>query len=308
MDIKIYGNKKVIIGFIVASIVLVLLSILTGDRGVIGNVIIIALFMSSVPIFVYRYTRFVWIRALEEQFPNFVRDLADANRSGMSLPEAIKIVSKSNYGKLSPEIKKMSNRLSWGTPFLRTLEIFGKSIQDSKTINEALNIIKESYESGGNVSSTLKAVARDMTILKDAEAERESLIKQQVFIMYGVFFMFLSISVMIIQVMVPMVRTQPDIQAGSFGLQFRDPCTNFAPFPCSLYSFIGTMLNVSSGIGQYYTALFFMVVVIQGIFTGLIAGQLGENSVVAGGKHAFIMTAVGIGVFIFLARLGLLPS
>ena len=286
---------------------LIIASLLTGDAGVIGNAVIIAAFMIIIPLFLQRYSRFVWIKSLEDQFPNFVRDLADSKRSGMSFPEAIRLASKSNYGKLTPEIKKMNNRLSWGTPFLRVLDIFNESVKESKIINEALNIIKESSSSGGNVAATLDAIARDMIMLKDAEAERLSLVRQHVLIMYGVFFMFLGIAVMIIQVMVPMVQAQPESATGVLGLQFTNPCGEVGYFPCNFFSIIGLMLNVPEGITLYYTALFFTVVVIQGIFTGLIAGQLGENSIVSGTKHSLIMVLIAIGVFIFLAKTGMLP-
>ncbi len=293
--------------FIGIGVLLIIASLLTGDAGVIGNAVIIAAFMIIIPLFLQRYSRFVWIKSLEDQFPNFVRDLADSKRSGMSFPEAIRIASRSNYGKLTPEIKKMNNRLSWGTPFLRVLDIFNESIKESKIINEALNIIKEASSSGGNVAATLDAIARDMIMLKDAEAERLSLVRQHVLIMYGVFFMFLGIAVMIIQVMVPMVQAQPESASGILGLQFTNPCKEVGYFPCNFFSVIGLMLNVPEGITLYYTALFFTVVVIQGIFTGLIAGQLGENSIISGTKHSLIMVLVAIGVFIFLAKTGMLP-
>jgi hypothetical protein len=41
-------------------------------------------------------------------------DLAGLKRSGITLSEAIKMSSKNNYGKLTPEVQKFSNRLSWG--------------------------------------------------------------------------------------------------------------------------------------------------------------------------------------------------
>lgn len=301
-------KQRRILIFTGISTLLIFASIFTGDVGVIGNAVIVAVFIITIPLFLQRYSRFVWIKAVEEQFPNFIRDLADSKRSGMSFSEAIRIASKSNYGKLTSDIKKMNNRLSWGTPFLRVLEIFGDDVKESRIINEALNIIKESSSSGGNVAGTLDAIARDMIMLKDAEAERLSLVRQHVLIMYGVFFMFLGIAIMIIQVMVPMISTQPESTTGAgFGLQFIDPCKGVGYFPCNFFSVIGLMLSIPEGITLYYTALFFTVVIIQGIFTGLIAGQLGENSIVAGGKHALIMVLVAIGVFIFLTKAGLLP-
>lgn len=291
----------------VVSVILTSIGLISGDPGVAGNMIMISIFLIVVPYFLYKYSEFLTIREMEGEFPNFVRDLADAKRSGMSLPEAIGLTIKSNYGKLTPEIIKMHNRLTWGTPFLRVLDIFGKKLSHSKIINEALNLIRESYESGGDVAATLEAISRDMMMLKEAENERESLIKQHVFIMYGVFIMFLAISVMIIQVMVPMVSAQPVTSSGDLGLNFTDPCANIAGFPCDLYRVVGAFLGVPEGIGMYYTSLFFLVVLIQGLFTGLIAGQIGENSIVAGSKHSLIMIFISIGVFLFMAKTGLLP-
>jgi len=300
-------QRKVLVATILISIGLILVGIFTADTGVIGNMLIISICLIVVPVFLYRYAEYVWIKNIEDEFPNFVRDLSEGKRSGMSFPEAISLSSKSDYGKLTPEIIKMHNRLSWGTPFLRVLEIFGETVSRSKIIRESLNLIKESYESGGNVSATLEAISRDMLMLKEAESERESLIKQHVFIMYGVFFMFLVISIMIIHVMVPMVEAQPISGAGDLGLKFSSPCDTVHYFPCDLYTAVGSFLGVSKGVGMYYTALFFIVVVIQGLFTGLIAGQIGENSAVAGGKHSLVMVFIGIGVFLFLAKTGLLP-
>lgn len=290
------------------SIALIAIGIIIGDPGLIGNLVIISIFVVVLPIFFQSYTKFMWIRSLEDQFPNFVRDLADSIRSGMSFKEAIDIATKANYGKLSDEVKSMSNRLAWGTDLLRVFEIFSKRVEKSKLITEALNIIVESYQSGGNVSATLTAVARDMVRFKEVEAERRSMTKQHVMIMYGVFCMFLGIAIMIIFVMVPMIKTQPATGTGAFGMKFENPCEGAYIFPCNLFSSIGLILGLPEGITLYYTALFFTIVIIQGTFTGLIAGQLGEGSAVAGTKHSLIMVTIALGVFLFLAKAGIFPQ
>ena len=314
----VHKKKKIILISLVASIVVIFLGFstagFTGDFAILGNFLIISVIVGIVPYFLWRYTQLMWIKSIETQFPNFVRDLADSERSGMSLSEGIGIAAKANYGKLSPEVIKMYNRLSWGTPFLRVMEIFGQRVKQSKIIMEALNIIKQSYEGGGDISATLDAVSRDMVMLKEAEAERSSLVQEHVMIMYGIFFMFLGVSIMIIFVMVPMIQSQPTTSGsfssvGTLGFSFSDPCKNFDVPPCTMFSGICAMLgDIPPGISCYYIALFFSVVVIQGLFTGLIAGQLGENSAIAGIKHSIIMVFVAIGVFFFLAKTGMLPS
>ncbi len=306
-----FNTKNKIVTFsAVTSIILIIIGILLGDFAVLGNLIIIAVFVSVVPLLIYKYSRFMRIKSIETQFPNFVRDLADSKRSGMSFKEAVNIASRTNYGKLTLEIEKMKNRMSWGTPVLRALEIFGNEMKDSKMINEALNIMKESFKSGGRTAETLESVATDMLMIKEAEAERSSMVKQHVMIMYGIFFMFLGISIMIIFVLIPMMKSAPLISGSNVpaGIQFIDPCaTPRNAFPCYFFEGICLVMGVKSGITCYYTALFFSVVVLQGLFMGLIAGQLGENSVIAGSKHSMIMVLAAVSVFLFMIKAGLMP-
>lgn len=300
-------KRKVIVVPSLISIIMIAIALVIGDVGVIGNVIIISIFITITPYFAYKYSKFLWVKAIESQFPNLVRDLADSARSGMSMPEAIKIATKANYGKLSPEVEKMSNRLSWGTPFIRVIDIFGESVKDSRLITEELKIIKQSYGGGGDIPSTLDSVSKDMLMVKEAEAERSSMVKQHILLMYGIFFMFVGISVMIVNVMVPMIESQPGTQSDAMGFAFTNPCEGMGMFPCDYFAGVGTIFGVPpDAVASYYIALFFTVIVIQGLFIGLITGQLGEGSVLAGVKHSLIMVFAAFGIFIFLTKIGFL--
>jgi flagellar protein FlaJ len=305
-------QRRIIIAMAVLSSALIFVGIALGDAAVLGNLIIISIFLTAVPYFFFRYSKYMWVKSLELEFPNFVRDLADSVRS-MPLPEALGVVKRSNYGNLTPEINKMHNRMSWGTPFLRALEIFHEKVRSSKIISEALMILKESYMSGGNMVFTLESIARDLLMLREAEQERSSMLRQHIMIMYAIFFMFLGISLLIIFVMVPMLQTQATPVGGGFAgqLAFSNPCPpeRAMLFPCGLYVGISTTLGLDpEEIGAYYIALFFYALLIQGIFVGLITGQLGENSVTSGIKHSLIMVSVTLVVFLFFSKLGLLPA
>jgi flagellar protein FlaJ len=304
------GRKVILVSIMVAVLLISVFSFLTQDVGIIVNVGVIALFIVITPLFLLKYIEFLWIKAVEKEFPNFIRDLSGLKRSGITLSEAIKMTTKNNYGKLTPEVKKFSNRLSWGVHFLRALEIFSNSFKSSLTITEILGILKESYLSGGNISMTLESLSKDMVILKEIGEERKSVVRQHVMVMYGIFFMFVVISIAIIQVLVPMMG-QTAATAGVTSpliLTFTDPCTKFyIVFPCGYFDILCTSFAVPSGVGCYYFALFFTVLLTQAIFMGLIAGQLGENSVIAGVKHSLIMLASIFIIFMFLIRTGLLP-
>jgi len=289
----------------ILGVIIILLGVFSMDTGTIINII---------PLFFHKYSRFIWVKAIESQFPNFLRDVADLLRSGMSFQEAVKSVSKSNYGKLTNEVRAMANRLSWGTPFIRTLEIFGEKVKDSKIITEVLHIIRESYYSGGNVADTLDSVASNIIMLKEAEAEKSSITRQQITTIYGIYFLFIAITLIITSILVPMVTNKmfatPTETTGVFSLlslTFKNPCEISYMFPCSLYSGVAAMLGVPEGIGSYYLSMFFLTIIIEGIFLGLIVGQLSSNSLSAGIKHSFIMVFIGISIFIFLAKSGILP-
>ncbi len=299
--------KVLLVSVLVAALLMAVSTLLIGDPGTVGNVFVICLFIIIIPYFLCEYTSFIWLKSVERQFPNFIRDLADSKRSGMSLTEAVHICSRTKYGKLTREIKSMSNRLTWGTPFTRVMEIFSKKTEKSKIITEAMDIIKESYVSGGNITATLDSVAKDIRTLQDAEDERKSLVRQHMMIMYAIFFIFLAVSLTIIYVMVPMMKQQPSEETTALAFQFVDPCPDLPVFPCNLFFGLCTILSIPSGISCYYVALFFFILIIQGIFSGLIAGQLGENSIVAGAKHSIIMVSAAISIFMFLATMHLLP-
>ena len=303
MDTK--SSHRFVIMSILAAFILVLLGVIFPF--LLGNFIFAAVVIAALPPFCSKYVTYRWVKGLEAQFPNFIRDLADTRRSGMSFKESIKIATKANYGSLSPEILRMHNKLSWDIPFLRVLDMFMERVKSSKLIRESLTIIKETYQAGGDVASTLEAIARDIVLLKETEAERSSMMRQNVMIMYGIFFMFVGISIMIIFVMIPMIQSQPELQGGSLGFAFTNPCEGLSGFPCELFSLMGLFLGIPLGIANYYIAVFFSVILIQGFFTGMIAGQLGENSIIAGSKHALIMVFSGMGVFIFLGQTGLFP-
>ncbi|HDD46066.1 MAG TPA: hypothetical protein ENG42_01195 [Candidatus Aenigmarchaeota archaeon] len=312
-------KKVLLISLAISACLLTLTSIITQDVASIINVGVISIFIIVTPSFLYRYSEFLLIKAAEKEFPNFIRDLASMKRSGMTLPDAVRLATKTNYGKLTPEIEKLANRLSWNVPFLRALEIFGRRFK-SRVIREAIDIIKESYVSGGDIASILDSLARDMFTLRELEEDRRNIVRQHVMVMYATFFIFIGISLGIILVLAPMfsgssalgglsgssfMGTSP--LGGGFTFNFRNPCeTAYLIFPCDFFGLICTAFNISGGVGCYYTALFFSSLIIEAIFMGLLTGQLSENSAFAGIKHSLIMLALLFVIFTLVTKLNII--
>ncbi|MEM5797852.1 MAG: type II secretion system F family protein [Candidatus Aenigmatarchaeota archaeon] len=299
-------NQKIMLASTTIAIFLVILGLLSMDVGVLGNMIMIATLVFVISIFLVKYAHYTWLKSLEMQFPNFIRDVSDSIRSGMSMKQAIISASKTDYGKLSEEIRRIAAKLTWDVPITRVLEIFEKRVKGSRLMSEALIVMKEANISGGDVAATLDAIARNMLMFKEIDAERESMARGHTMLMYGIFFVFLGIAILIISIMVPIIEAQPTQTQYGFG--FSNPCQSAKTFPCNYFIILGAALGLSSGVTLYYTSLFFTIVVIEAIFMGFIVGQLSESSILAGAKHSLIMLVAAFAIFLFVIRIGIIPA
>lgn len=280
------------------------------DVGIIGNFVIIAMLVGVLPYVLVSYFEYQRIKAMEEQFPAFLRDLAESQKAGVNLPDALRNAAKIDYGRLTAEIKKMSDQLSWGTPLQEVLERFSKRMRKSDLIARSVRLINESYSSGGDIAETMESNATDVNAIKEIEKERRSMMSQHVTMMYMIYFVFVAIVLVLSKTLLPMLEMSIYTGLTGFG-GFQDPCSacpsnNLFCVSCSTFSLISAIFSLGAGAAAYYRSLFMSMILIQGIFTGLVSGQIGENSVLAGVKHSLIMTAAGFGIFIIAFRLGMI--
>lgn len=255
------------------------------------------------------------MKEMELRFPNFLRDLVETTRAGMPLHKAIIFASRTDYGPLSTEIKKMANQLSWNVNILSVLNQAKERLKSSKMLSRVMRIIIETYKSGGKMDETLDSLSRTMITIQDTQKERKSMLNQYVVAMYVISIVFIGIIVGINWLMVPIFESlsTPTATAVSVSGVVANPCSTCLQtsgpgcMPCNIYFSICSMFNVKSeGISCYYLALFFSISMIQAIMGGLVAGQIGEESVRAGIKHSLILSSMTFGIFFILVRLHLL--
>lgn len=296
---------KTLIFSIIISTVLLVVGLLSGDIGVFSNIIIICVFIVGIPQFIISYGRYREVEEYEEKFPIFLRDIIESLRSGMPFHKAILAASKIDYGKLSKEVKKMADQISWGMPLNRVLDLFINRIKKSKRMNLAMRTIKETYMSGGDVVSTLESVADSIRVLDDVDKERRSLLNQYVVLIYAICFLFIGIVAAINKLMVPLFTSTLQT-VGEMGV-LANPCGGAENPFCSMVYFIANVFSIDpESIGAYYTSLFFMMSMMEAICCGLVAGQISENSIVAGFKHSVIMAVISFAAFGILVRLKML--
>lgn len=216
------------------------------------------------------------ITQIEEYIPNFLRDLAEMSRAGLTLPRAVSTVSKSEYGDLSDEVKLMNASMSWGVSFEKALENFALNI-NTTLISRLVTLITQANKAGGKVSAVLEAAARDASEMKILEQERRGNMAVYIVISYMSFFVFIFVILMLSTAFVPTIadagRAAAESGAGS--------------------QFIGAFD------ADGFIRILFHAAIIQGFVSGLVAGQLGEGEFASGLKHSVFMTLIAWAAFTF---------
>lgn len=301
-------EDKLLIFPAVFSVFLILgVVLLHPEPGMIGITILLSIMISISPYAIWKYFRVKKVKGMEKQFPNFLRDLVEAKKSGLTLTEALKEASENEYGMLNEEVEKMSNQLSWNMSFDEVMTKFGERNKDSDMISRTVKIIMEAKRSGGNIISAMETISSDVSRLIEIEKKRKSEMSQHAAVMYLIYFMFLAITIILSKILVPMTTEiggegGKALMIGSGGTICSPATQPSEELICSMFEGIALALGIGGEGGAYYEGLFLSMVLVQGMFSGLIIGQIRNNSAVSGIKHSLIMTGVGLVTYIIAAR------
>jgi len=205
------------------------------------------------------------IQKIDAIFPDFVRDLAESRRAGMTFTKAILFSSKGEYGILTPEIKKISQQISWGGSVTDALEAFAQRV-NTKSIRRTITLIIEASNSGGNVADVLDVAAKDAREIKMLEAERRTNMASYVIVIYVGVFVFLAIVLILCTSFIPaMVGGE-----GSQGMQ-------------------GIMGGGGGTSQQEISGVFYLACLVQAFGSALVAGVFEDGRFTSSVKHIFIM-------------------
>ncbi|MCD1296062.1 hypothetical protein CUJ83_13745 [Methanocella sp. CWC-04] len=247
-----------------------------GSLSQLDDMLLIGFFIAVLPFVVFWEARNSRIKKIDTAIPEFLKRLAGVNESGLTLALAIKTLLKSNLGVLNVEIRKMCADIEWGADTRDALIRFERRI-NTASIRRMVTLIVRANESTGNIKDTLEIAAADASANLSRKEERFSNMLVYVSIIYISFFVFLYIIYTLVSVFLPIL---PGIPA--------DSSTHMASMGFSFMDISGTgMLHL----------LFYHSVLIQGLFSGVMAGMMGEGNVASGLKHSLLMMATGYAVF-----------
>ena len=254
----------IIVGMIILFDILFLRDLPT----IFSSIFMIAMIMLIAPIALIRYYEISKVKALEDFFPQFMRDLVESVRSGMTLPQAIKVVSENDYGHLSHHVKKLNAQLNWGIPFDKALLNFSKGTR-SKLIGRISSTIIESHRLGGNITTIFEAISSTSVEIERLREERRLYINSQLITGYVIFFVFLAVIIGLQKFLVP---TLSEVAVEE----------------------VTTVERTEQEMMGEYAGIFRNLIILQGLFAGLVIGKMAEGVIAGGIKHSLFLVIIGV--------------
>ena len=225
----------------------------------------------------YVSTKEKHIREIEVRLPDFLRDVAEAGRFGMTLADAIVVASSGRYGRLTPEIKKMAAQIEWGVPASEAVRLFSERVK-TPLVTRMTSIIRKANDAGGNVADVLTMVSKDAKETILTQEERSVTMSTYVMVVYISFFVFI-VTIMILQ-----MQFLPKMEEAGMSVSESAADMGITEIPG---------VNIKVDLIPEVGFIFLLSVVVHAIGDGLLAGVIQKGSLPIGMRHSFIMLVVG---------------
>lgn len=202
-------------------------------------------------------------RGIERMLPEFIADVAEGRKIGLSPEASIERLYSVQYGRLTPAIHKMASQLTWGFSIRRVLRSFTFTIH-SWVAQASGTLMLEVIEVGGGTVRGFSEMADFTRKISQSETEARSSLRAYTMIAY-------ISSVMIVATTFVFVYFLS--QGSVLGVKAAVPALKISP----------------STVDLLFTAAIF-----EGWVIGITAGKMGEGSIAEGFKHAIILVLVTI--------------
>ncbi|GAB3672199.1 type II secretion system F family protein [Halopiger thermotolerans] len=218
------------------------------------------------------------IEAIEGAIPDLLERLASVNDAGMSLVAAIDRVRGSDLGPLGAELDRIWADVQWGADLQTAFGRFGRRVRTRAT-SRVVTLVTEAMNASGSLATVLTIAARQAAADRRLERERRQAMVEYLVVVYIAFFVFLFIIAVLAAYLLPNLPVGELEAAGGGG------------------SAVDGLGGLSRTAATRYNTLFYHATLVQGLLSGLIAGQLSTGDVRAGAKHAAAMIALSVALF-----------
>ena len=286
-DLTVYGLSSVLGLAGGTLLVLSLLGRIDGwgpfqGQGLQMDLIAFTIIGTAGPIGIYLHRQDKRVDGIEARLPDFLSDLAETRRAGLTMAASLHSCALSDYGPLSSEVKKMSQQVGWGVSFNDALAQFAERVKTS-LVQRSTSLIIEASRTGGSVAEILKAAAKDAAEIKGLENDRRVQMLTYLIVIYVVFGVFLLVIAVLDGQFVPEVLAANEAAANNSKLGADAAFGNQNPVEFSSIHFA-----------------YFLGAMVQSVGNGIMGGVLSEGQIRSGFRHAALMAGISWLTFRFL--------
>lgn len=220
----------------------------------------IALFIATAPAAMVHNKLSSKKASTEKGINNFLRDLTEVRKTGLSPERCIESLADRDYGEFSKELRKISSEISWGLPVRRVIMDFLKRTKSWMT-QIVMFLLVETIDVGGGTIAMIEALARFNNMTQEVDKEKKMAVRPYVMMPYFASIMLVATTIMMI--------TFTGTTAGLTGSK--------------------STKNLGEIIITFTTASIF-----HSYLIGLVAGKISEESISSGFKHAAILVVIAI--------------
>jgi flagellar protein FlaJ len=223
------------------------------------------------------------VRAIEKVVPDFLDRLASINDAGVSVVKSLERLTHSDLDALAPEIQRTWRDVQWGADVRRAFLRMDHRI-GSAMVSRAMVLVTNAMAASGEISPVLEIAADEARAGQRLQRERRQEMLTYLMVIYISFLVFIGIVIALNASFIPAIEAAE--LSGNGGLP--------EGVSSGLFSGIG---SVNTGA---YELIFFHAAIIQSVFSGVVAGQLGEGAIEDGAKHVVILLTTTMIAFFFI--------
>ena len=112
-------------------------------------------------------------KGILEGVTNFLRDLVENRKTGLSPEQSIQSLANRDYGKFTKYLRLMSAELSWGIPLRKIFDDFKSRVKNWICLIN-LYLLIDTIEVGGGTEESLETLAEFAEQTRELESERKS--------------------------------------------------------------------------------------------------------------------------------------
>jgi archaeal flagellar protein FlaJ len=219
----------------------------------------VALFISAAPAAVLHMRLQKVKGSMEQGVANFLRDLTEVRKTGLSPEKCIESLSTRDYGSFSKQLRKISTDISWGVPIKQVMMDFLHRTK-SWMVQIVMFLLVETIDVGGGTIAMIDSLARFNNMTQETEKEKKMSVRPYVMMPY-------LASILLVATTVMMMNLTTGITVPGVESQGPDPLMQ---------------------------TIFLCSVIFHSYLIGIVAGKISDDSVASGLKHAAILVLIAV--------------